>query len=148
MKQQLRERSTLGKFKDQFLCIKYGSSLHQNVHCSLSCSNGLFNVHPPSFGGFPSFYIPFPSIPALHLYVKGHFLGYLSYQDSAEGGRKGCQLWSYCSGVISTLMQLIRLVQGFECGGGKYILQETSSHHPCPHYCPFSPPQAFIGYQL
>ena len=34
-------------------------------------------------------------------------------------------------GVIFTLMQMIRLVMGIKCGGGWFILQEASSHHPC-----------------
>ena len=37
---------------------------------------------------------------------------------------------------------------GIECRVRRYILQETSSHHPCPCYYLFSFPSAFKGYQL
>ena len=46
--------------------------------------------HPLFSGGFPSFYSPFHYISTLHLYVLGHFLGYLSHQDSSRGGRMSC----------------------------------------------------------
>ena len=57
-------------------------------------------------------------------------------------------MWNYCSWVISTLMQLIRLVEGIECKGGRYISQEASFHHPYSRCYLFSFPWAFIGYQL
>ena len=49
----------------------------------------LLRKYPsPFLGGFPSFYSLFTCIPALHMYVSGHFLGYLSHQDLSRGGRR------------------------------------------------------------
>jgi len=56
-------------------------------------------------------------------------------------GNASCEV-TY-SWVISTLMQLIRFVEGIECRGGRDILQETSSHIPYPDCHNLSSPWAF-----
>ena len=53
--------------------------------------------------------------------------------------KRAMSLWNYCSGVIFSLMQLVRLVQSIECGGGSCLLQETSFLHPCT-FCTFPLP--------
>lgn len=105
--------------------------LYRVYLCSLTCSFSLENVQPLFSGGFLSLYSPFPCISSLHLYISGELYGCLSYQDPLGGGRKSCELWSHCSGIISSLMQLVRLVQSIECEGGRCLLQETSFLHPC-----------------
>ena len=34
-------------------------------------------------------------------------------------------MWSHCSGVISSLMQLIKLLQAIQCGGNRYALSRS-----------------------
>ena len=47
--------------------------------------------------------------------------GCLSHQGFAGGGRVCCELWDYCSRVISSLMRPVELVQDIECGGDGYF---------------------------
>ena len=94
-----------------------------------------------------SLYFPFSCISALHLYVSGELFGCLSHQDPFGCSKKSCELWNYCLGVISSLMQLVRLVQSIECRGGRCVLQETSFLHPCTS-CTFLLPSIplFLGF--
>ena len=65
-------------------------SLQGNPEFSSLFSCYLEIVHPLFSEGFPSFYIPLPFISALHLYVLGYFLRYLSHQDPFECGKRSC----------------------------------------------------------
>ena len=121
-----------GKFEDQSLLYIYiyifGSSL--------TIDNALFSSLFFCFSE-KKFILFFWEVPlllyphSLHsnppLYVPRHSSGYLFHQNSVESGRRGYQLCSNYLGVISTLMQSIKLLQDIQCGGKKYILQETSS---------------------
>ena len=124
-----------GWSEDQFLIYMYCKFLTKlyTVHF-LTFLFLRENQNPPFASKMLSFfYILPPCILTLHLYVLRHFSGYLSHQNSTEGGRRGCKLRSYCPGVISTLMQLIWLVQGIQYRGRKYLFQEASPHILCPH---------------
>jgi len=48
-----------------------------------------FSLPPHRQSLFP-LYIPLLGILSLHLYAPKLFPGYLSYQDSVEGSRRGC----------------------------------------------------------
>ena len=85
MEQQLRIISSSSKPKGQFLVYKFSSGFLQgNFEFSSLVSFYLENIHP-FFSKRESFYSPFPCISAFHLYVLGHFLGYLSHQNPSRG---------------------------------------------------------------
>ena len=76
---------------------------------------------PPIWRGFLSLYSQSNCILALRLHSQGASIGCLSHQNFVGGGRVCCELWDYCSRVISSLMRPVELVQDIECGGDGYF---------------------------
>ena len=109
----------------------------QILHQTLIVHSIVYFLHlkekfsPPCKASLP-LYILLIGILALHMYALELFPGYLSHESSAEGGGRGCLLWKHYSGVTSTLVQLIRLLQNIQCGVEGIPFQKASSHRANP----------------
>ena len=133
------------KFEDQIFVLNIQFKFYFKLHFS------LISV-PMVFSGFIPFLLRDPFLlyslsrhpsPSLVRQRAGISQDTCPIRTLLKVVERGCQLWSYYSSVICTLMQLIRLVKGIECRGVKYILQETCSHHSCSQHCHFSSLGAF-----